>query len=133
MRAVADYYEVRERALVQGDPRILFAAYPKLAQGEDLRSGINLDAFHVLHRRELGVIDMTDHLEGYEPARVYVKEGLAAVAYVHGWEVWVYPLGSYTGLEFFTRIDLAYADGRWVVERTDEQMVAEPPPRVPSR
>jgi hypothetical protein len=132
MRAVADYYTVRERVFVSGDATSLFAACPRLAQGEDLREGINLDAFRVPHLRDLGVTDVSDDLEGYEPARVYVK-GTSAVAFVHGWEIWRYPRGDYTGLEFFTRIDLVNDADRWVVERTDEQMMAEPPPRLPNR
>jgi len=131
MRAVSDYYVVRARAFVSGDTGALFAAYPKLQQGEDLREGINLDGFWLPHMRELGVVDVTDDLEGYEAARFYVKEA-AAVAFVHGWEIWNYPRGDHTGLEFFTRIDLASDADRWVVERTDEQMMGERPPRTPN-
>jgi hypothetical protein len=132
VRAIADYYTVRERAFVSGDMASLFAAYPKLAHGEDVREGVNLDAFWVPHMRDLGVADVSDDLEGYEPARVYVR-GTAAVAFVHGWEIWYYPRGDHTGLEFFTRIDLVSDAGRWIVERTDEQMMGEPRPRVPNR
>ena len=130
MRAVSDYYAVRAHAFVSGDAAALFAAYPKLQQGADLREGINLDGFWVPHMRELDVADVTDDLEGYEPARFYVKE-TAAVAFVHGWEIWNYPRGDHTGLEFFTRIELARDADRWVVERTDEQMMGERAPRIP--
>jgi hypothetical protein len=132
LRAIADYYTVRERAFVSGDMASLLAAYPKLAHGEDVREGINLDAFWAPHLRDLGVADVSDDLEGYEPARVYVR-GNAAVAFVHGWEIWYYPRGDHTGLEFFTRIDVVSDAGRWIVERTDQQMMGEPRPRVPNR
>lgn len=131
MRAVADYYAVRERAFVSGDSRTLFAAYPRLAQGEDVRQGINLDPFWIPHMRELGITSVTSDLEGYEPARIYIGQA-SAVAFVHGWETWSYDRGGGTGLEFFTRIDLVSDADRWVVERTDEQMMAEPPPRTPA-
>lgn len=130
MRAVSDYYSARARAFVSGDAAALFAAYPKLQHGEDLREGINLDGFWVPHMRELDVVDVTDDLEGYEAARFYVKEPLA-VAFVHGWEIWNYPRGDHTGLEFFTRIELVNDADRWVVERTDEQMMGELAPRTP--
>jgi hypothetical protein len=131
MRAVSDYYSIRSHVFVSGDAAALFAAYPKLRQGEDLREGINLDGFWVPHMRELGVVDVTDDLEGYEAARFYVKE-MAAVAFVHGWEIWNYPRGDHTGLEFFTRIELVKDADRWVVERTDEQMMGERAPRTPN-
>jgi len=131
MRAVSDYYSVRSRAFVSGDAAVLFAAYPKLQHGEDVREGVNLDGFWAPHMRELGVVDVTDDLEGYEAARFYVKE-MAAVAFVHGWEIWNYPRGDHTGLEFFTRIELASDADRWVVERTDEQMMGERAPRTPN-
>ncbi|HEY9325968.1 MAG TPA: hypothetical protein VIS26_05310 [Candidatus Limnocylindria bacterium] len=130
VRAVSEYYALRARVFVSGDAAALFAAYPKLQHGEDLREGINLDGFWVPHMRELDVVDVSDDLEGYEAARFYVKE-TAAVAFVHGWETWNYPRGDHTGLEFFTRIDLAIDAGGWVVERTDEQMMGERAPRTP--
>ena len=55
MRAVSDYYSVRSRAFVSGDAAVLFAAYPKLQHGEDVREGVNLDGFWAPHMRELGV------------------------------------------------------------------------------
>ena len=132
MRAVSDYYTVRARAFVSGDAAVLFAAYPKLAQGSDMREGINVDALRVPSMHELSLMDIRDELEGYEPARVYVKQR-EAVVFVHGLEIWNYTRGGYTGLEFFTRIDLVNDADRWLVERTDEQMMAEPPPRIPLR
>jgi hypothetical protein len=129
MRAIADYYSVRGRAFVSGDAGVLFAAYPKLAQGEDVRRGINLDAFHVPLWREVEVTEVTHRLESYEPAGIYVK-GTHAVAFVHGSE-YMQIRGGQSGGEFFTRIDLVNDADRWVVERTDEQMMGEPPPRTP--
>lgn len=131
MRAIADYYTVRGRAFVLGDPAVLFAVYPKLAQGEDVRNGINLDAFHLVLWRNVEVTKADHLLESYEPVRIFVK-GHLAVAFVHGNEL-MQIRGGPSGGEFFTRIDLVQDAGRWVVERTDEQMMAEPPPRVPKR
>ena len=131
IRAIADYYTVRGRAFVLGDPAVLFAVYPKLAQGEDVRNGINLDASRVVLWREVDVTKVEHVLESHEPARIYVK-GDRAVAFVHGTEM-MQIRGGPSGGEFFTRIDLVNDADRWVVERTDEQMMAEPPPRTPVR
>lgn len=130
-RAVADYYTVRARAFVAGDPAVLFAVYPGLAEGEDVRNGINLDAFRLVGWRELEVTKVEHRLQSYEPARIYLK-GASAVAFVHGSEHFEVRGGTSAG-EFFTRIDLVNYTDRWVVIRTDEQTMAEPPPRVPDR
>lgn len=129
--AVADYYTVRQRAVKFGDAAVVFAAYPKLAQGESLREGINLDAFFIRQMRDGGVTKVTYELERYEPIRAYVK-GRAAIVFVRGLESWHYPSGPGSG-GFFTRVDFVDDAGRWVVERTDEQMMSEPPPRLPNR
>jgi hypothetical protein len=131
MRAVSDYYTVRERAFVSGDASVLFAAFPKLAQGQDIREGINLDALHLPGWREQEATKASHYLESYEPTRIYVS-GTAAVAFVHGHEMFEVR-GGQSGGEFFTRIDLVYDADRWIVERTDEQMMAEAPPRMPKR
>jgi hypothetical protein len=131
-RAVADYYVVRQRAVMLGDASALFGVYPKLAKGEDLRQGLNLDAFFIRQMRDGGVTKVTNQLELSEPIRTYVK-GNAAVAFVQGMESWHYPNGGPGSGAFFTRIDLVNDYGRWIVENTDEQMMAEPPPRLPNR
>ncbi|HKY49944.1 MAG TPA: hypothetical protein VJP45_01690 [Candidatus Limnocylindria bacterium] len=131
VRAVADYYTVRGRAFVSGHLRDLYVAYPKLAQGEDIREGINLDAHHFRQWREVDASEAAHQLEAYEPMRIFVN-GDRAVAFVHGTEMFEIR-GGPSGGEFFTRIDLARDAGRWIVERTDEQMMAEPPPRIPDR
>jgi hypothetical protein len=131
IRAVGDYYALRARAFVLSDPTVLFAAYPKLAQGQDVRDGINLDAIRVPQWREVQVTEVTHVLESYEPARIYVR-GSSAVAFVHGTE-YMQIRGGPSGGEFFTRIDLVNEEDRWVVERTDEQMMGEPRPRLPTR
>ncbi|MGH2491400.1 MAG: hypothetical protein ACRDF9_07815 [Candidatus Limnocylindria bacterium] len=132
VRAVADYYTVRQRAVKFGDAAVVFAAYPKLAEGESLREGINLDAHFIRQMRDGGVTKVTYELERYKPMRAYVKGG-AAIVFVQGVEYWHYPYGGPGAGGFFTRIDLVDDAGRWVVERIDEQMMSEPPPRVPSR
>jgi hypothetical protein len=129
VHAIVDYYGARQRAVMFGDAALLFDAYPKLAHGENLREGINLDSFFVRLMRDDRVTKVTVELERYEPVRTYVK-GNAAVGFVHGVETWHYHGGPGSG-EFFTRVDLARDADRWVVERTDEQMMGERPPRTP--
>jgi hypothetical protein len=131
VQAIVDYYAARQRAVMFGDAALLFDAYPKLAQGENLREGINLDAFFVKMMRDDRVTKVTDELERYEPVRTYVR-GNAAVGFVHGVETWHYPHGGPGSGEFFTRIDLASDAGEWMVERTDEQMMGERRPRTPN-
>jgi hypothetical protein len=130
VHAIVDYYAARQRAVMFGDAALLFDAYPKLAHGENLREGINLDALFVKMMRDDRVTKVTDELERYEPVRSYIK-GNAAVGFVHGVETWHYHGGPGSG-EFFTRIDLASDAERWVVERTDEQMMGERRPRTPN-
>jgi hypothetical protein len=130
VHAIVDYYAARQRAVMFGDAALLFDEYPKLAQGENLREGINLDGFFVRLMRDDRVTKVTVELERYGPVRTYVKGG-AAVGFVHGVETWHYHGGPGSG-EFFTRIDLASDAERWVVERTDEQMMGERPPRTPN-
>ena len=129
VHAIVDYYAARQRAVMFGDAALLFDLYPQLARGENLREGINLDAFFVRLMRDDRVTKVTVELERYEPIRTYVK-GATAIGFVHGVETWHYHGGPGSG-EFFTRIDLASDAGGWVIERTDEQMMGERPPRTP--
>ena len=131
VHAIVDYYAARQRAVMFGDAALLFDAYPKLAQGEDLREGINLDGFFVRLMRDDRVTKVTVELERYEPVRTYVS-GAAAVGFVHGVETWHYPHSGPGSGEFFTRIDLANDAHRWAIERTDEQMMGERRPRTPN-
>jgi hypothetical protein len=129
VHAIVDYYAARQRAVMFGDAALLFDEYPKLAQGENLREGINLDGFFVRLMRDDRVTKVTVELERYGPVRTYVNGG-AAVGFVHGVETWHYHGGPGSG-EFFTRIDLASDAERWAVQRTDEQMMGERAPRTP--
>ena len=116
---------------MSGDAATIFAAYPKLAEGEDRTSGVNTDAFFVERMRNLGVTDVRFEIEEREPARVYVKDGRAA-AFVHGKQTWRYPRGDATIGEFYTRLDLFRELGGWQLDRTDEVMLGERPPRTPA-
>jgi len=131
MRTIDDYYSRRARAAVSGDAATIFAAYPKLAEGEDRGSGINTDAFFVERMRNLSVTDVGFEIEDLEPVRVYVKEDRAA-AFVHGKETWRYPRGDATIGEFFTRLDLSRNVDSWLIVRTDEVLLSERPPRTPA-
>ena len=131
MRTIEDYYSRRARAALSGDPAVIFVAYPKLAQAEDRTSGINTDAFFVERMRNLAVTDVRFEIEEREPARVYVKDDRAA-AFVHGKETWRYPRGDATVAEFYTRLDLFRESSAWQIDRTDEVMLGERPPRTPA-
>ena len=131
MRTIDDYYSRRVRAALSGDAATIFAAYPKLAEGEDRAAGVNTDAFFVERMRTLGVTDVRFEIEELEPVRVYVKDDRAA-AFVHGKETWRYPRGDATIGEFYTRLDLFRDGGGWRLERTDEVLLSERPPRTPA-
>ena len=131
MRTIEDYYSRRARAALSGDPAVIFVAYPKLVGAEDRSSGINTDAFFVERMRNLGVTDVRFEIEEREPARVYTREG-RAVAFVHGKETWRYPRGDATIGEFYTRLDLFRESSAWQIDRTDEVMLGERPPRTPA-
>ena len=131
MHAVEDYYSRRASAAVSGDPGAIFAAYPKLAEGEDRTSGVNSDAFFVQRMRNLSVTDVSFEIEEREPVRVYIKEDRAA-AFVHGRETWRYPRGDATIGEFYTRLDLFREGAGWQLDRTDEVVLGERPPRTPA-
>ena len=131
MRTIDDYYSRRARAAVSGDAATIFAAYPKLAEGEDRGSGINTDAFFVERMRNLSLPDVRFEIDDREPARVYLKEDRAAV-FVHGTETWRYPRGDATIGEFHTRLDLIREGGGWQLDRMDEVLLSERPPRTPA-
>jgi len=131
MRTIEDYYSRRASAALSGDAATIFVAFPKLAEGEDRTSGVNTDAFFVERMRNLGVTDVRFEIEEREPARVYVKDGRAA-AFVHGKQTWRYPRGDATIGEFYTRLDLFRVGGGWQLDRTDEVMLGERPPRTPA-
>lgn len=139
VRTVEDYFAMRERAAVSGDATELFDAYPALAQHEDRRQGINTETFFVERVRSARtlpkeiapsvIVRMSHVLEGYVPIAVYVSAD-KAVAFVHGLERFDYPNGGPSLGEIFMRFDLRWISERWVIERTDEQVMGERPPRT---
>ena len=131
MRTIDDYYSRRARAAVSGDVATIFAAYPKLAEGEDRTSGVNTDAFFVERMRNLSLTDVRFAIEDREPARVYLKQDRAAV-FVHGTETWRYPRGDAMIGEFYTRLELSRNVESWLIVRTDEVLLSERPPRTPA-
>jgi hypothetical protein len=131
LRAIADYYELRERAALIGDAGVLFAVYPQLADGEDRSRGVNTDGFFVERMRAVGIAGLTFDLERYEPIGVYVRDD-TAVAFVHGLETWLNGFGPPTKGEFYTRIDLVRGPDGWRPVLTDEVMMHERPPRTPA-
>jgi hypothetical protein len=131
IRVVSEYYETRNRAAVTGDIAPLYAAHPALAQGEDRRSGVNVEAFFVERMRALGVTRVAVDLEASEPVKVYVNEK-RAVAYVHGRETWDLPPGTgQTISEIFVRVDLRQLTIGWLIERTDGFELGERIPPTP--
>jgi hypothetical protein len=73
---------------------------------------------------------MSHSLEGRGPIQVYVRAE-SAVAFVHGSEEFEYPSGPPSFGEIFVSFDLRRDAGRWVIERTDGQVMGEPAPRTP--
>jgi hypothetical protein len=141
VRTVEDYFAMRERAAVTGDATELFTAYPALAQHEDRREGINTETFFVervhLSRtmpKEFAppeIMYMSHLLESYHPIGVFVRAD-SAVAFVHGLELFQYTVGGHGGGEIFVRLDLRRGADRWVIQRTDEVVMGERPPRTPA-
>jgi hypothetical protein len=130
---VEDYYAMRERAAVTGDATELFTAHPALAQHEDRRQGINTETFFVERARlaQNEILYMSHILDGYHPISVFVRDD-SAVAFVHGLEVSRYTRGGPGAGEIFVRFDLRRLADRWVIERTDEQVMGERPSRTPA-
>lgn len=141
VRTVEDYFAMRERAAVTGDPTEIFAAFPALAQNEDRRVGINTESFFVERVRmartmpkEVAppeILFMSHMLESYHPIGVFVRAD-SAVAFVHGLEVFQYKNAGSSGGEIFVRFDLRRLADRWLIERTDELVMGERPPRTPA-
>jgi hypothetical protein len=129
-QVVREYYELLDRAELTGDAAPLYARFPRLAQGEDRRSGVNWESFTVAGTRSLGLRDARTDVESYEPLRAFVK-GDAAVVYVHGLFTWTYQNGSQTKGELPVRLDLAREGGEWTIVRSDEQVLGETPAPTP--
>jgi len=137
---IYEYFAMRERAAVSGDATELFEAYPALALHEDRRQGINTETFFLERVRSAEtrpkeiapsvIVRMSHELETYVPIGVYIRAD-SAVAFVHGVEHLEYFSGPSSG-EIFVRFDLRRIGDRWVIERTDEQVMGEPPPRTPA-
>jgi hypothetical protein len=141
VRTIEEYFAMRERAAVTGDAVELFTAFPALALNEDRRQGINTETFFVERVRmaatmpkELAppaIVYMSHILDSYDSIGVFVKAD-AAVAFVHGLEVFQYKNGGPSGGEIFVRFDLRRGAESWVIERTDELVMGERPPRTPA-
>lgn len=130
MRVIDEYYALLNSAEVTGDTSALLARHPGLAQGQQRETGINIETWMVERTRALNIREVRVAIESYEPVHVYVKEG-AAAGFVHGLFTWEYQQGSPTKGELAVRFDLVRTADRWVIERTDEWMLGERPPRTP--
>jgi hypothetical protein len=129
--AISYYYELRNHAAVTGDLAPLYRAHPALAQGQDRRSGVNVESFFVERMRALGVTHVAVDLEASEPVKIYLSE-TKAVAYVHGRETWdLLPGSGQTIGEIRVRLDLLHGPSGWTVERTDEVEQGETLPPTP--
>jgi hypothetical protein len=125
---VEEYHRLRVEAGNSGDVRVLHAAYPRLAAGEDRPRGINVEAWWVERMQAEPYRGVSYTSEG--PPRVRVKDG-SAVASTHGHETWRYRTGPSGAGEHLVRFELVRVGDRWTIERTDEWMLGESPPPTP--
>jgi hypothetical protein len=127
------YYALFGAATLSGDMAAFYAAFPKLAEGEVREAGINSEAFFVRVARmpDVNVVDLRFELEWYEKIRVYQRAD-QAVAFVRGLYHKRYAASPIEGSgEMFVRFDLRRESDRWLIERSDELVLGERPPRTP--
>lgn len=131
--AIERYYQLLGHATLSDDLSALYAAFPKLAQGEVREAGINSEAFFVRVARspEVNVVELTFELESYEKIRVHQRAD-EAVAVVHGLERKLYGMSPVPSLgEIFVRFDLRRDAGHWSIERSTGWVLGGRPPRTP--
>lgn len=127
---VARYYAAKTRLATDLSIADFWRSYPDLARDYDLRSGVNIEPLFAKSMPELKATNYRTELERYEAIRVHVG-GTSAVVMVHGLEHWDNANGGPTSGEFATLLSLRNTAGRWMIVRTDEQMMGERPPREP--
>lgn len=124
MPVVDEYFEVRKQALLSGDVTVLHKRYPELAQGTDLKAGINTEAFMIEQSRSLKMLDETLDLDYYEPIRAH-KDGQTAIVVIHGQASYLYPDETHSVGEFHLTLTLRQQNGAWTVTQTDEKTLEE--------
>jgi hypothetical protein len=122
--AVREYFHVRKKALLAGDPQVLWKRYPELAQGMELGAGVNAERIAVESAKALRPIDIDFDLESYERIS-YELSGLNAQATVHGLEMYLLPDFKPSGGEFKVTLYLRLGSDRWHVVRTDAVTLGE--------
>lgn len=129
--AVTDYYAIRSTAFRTRNLDLLWSTFPALQLNSVPQAGVNADADLYQRLQSLGVAEVRSDPQAIEPIKVFVNNQ-RAVAFVHGREAWMFPVGNNTGLEIRTVIELTRRGGLWIIEKTDETTVAEkirtPPP-----
>lgn len=124
MPAIEEYFSIRKQAILSGDVAELHKRYPELAQGTDLRAGINSEAILVEQYRSPKTFDETLDLEYYEPIQVQVRNGTAKVV-VHGLAGYLHPEEIKSEGEFHLTLTLRQQNGLWTVLQTDEKTLEE--------
>jgi hypothetical protein len=89
MKPVREYFYYRKQAVVTGNIQVLWERYPALSQGEDIREGLNAEAFFVENMKGLKPFDGNMSPESYEPMKVIVSGDQAAVL-THGSEMYLF-------------------------------------------
>jgi len=122
--AVLEYFYHRKKALLAGDPQLLWKRYPELAQGGDPQSGVNDEGRLVQSLRALRMIDVDFDLDRVERVR-YSLSGQNAEATIHG--LYQYLLADFnrTAGEFKMTLYLRLGSDRWNVVRTDDVTLSE--------
>ncbi len=121
---VREYLHHRKRAVIAGDPEILFRRYPELRDAGRAGEGVNAEALHV---RGFGGTPLIDGDVLPEAGGRYRAEiaGDSGRIHVHAAEMYLRPDFGVSGGGLEVELTVRRRDGRWDVVRTDEVTLAE--------
>ena len=126
-RAVHEYFHLRKRALLTGDPAPLLARYPRLADTTARRQGVNAEVWLARSRgasRNPRYIDADVDPRADGPVD-FVLRGDSARVRVRGREMFLLEDYTPSGGAFDLTLHLVRGAGGWEVVRTDEVTLAE--------
>jgi hypothetical protein len=126
-RAVHEYFHLRKRALVAGDPAPLLARYPRLADTTARRQGVNAEVWLA---RSRGAAPGPRYIDADVDARAagpmeFLLRGDSARVRVRGREMFLLEDYTPSGGEFDLTLHLVRRGDGWEVVRTDEVTLAE--------